>query len=303
MFRSAIFKGYFFTIIGAIALGNVYIFSKIALNEIHLAQFGTYWFGFGLIWNFLYVLSRKKRLNLRGISRKSLISVVIIGLIELVATSLFYITIRIIENPAIVSFIANLIPFFVALIGISFLKERFNFIELAGMGLTLFGSILISYQRGNSIGDFFIKGAELVVLFSLLFALSIIKAKRTLKKVDPAILSFIRILFLFVFSLVMLIALNESMIISHKAIKHIFIGSLLGPFLNSVTIYIALKYIEASRATMLRSIRSVFVLIAAYIYFSTFPLLYQLIGGSISILGVIIMSYGQTLKGKSLMFR
>jgi len=50
-------KGVLLAIAGALAVSNVYIFSKAALNEIHLAQFGFYWFGLGIIWNLIYIIS------------------------------------------------------------------------------------------------------------------------------------------------------------------------------------------------------------------------------------------------------
>ena len=187
------YKGYFFALLGALALANVYVFSKAALNEVKLAQFGTYWFGFGFIWNLIYVISFGKQKSLIGISRKNVVAIIIIGFIELIATTIFFVTIKIIIHPAVVSFIANLNPFFVVLLGISILKERFNLIELSGMMLTLFGSLVISYQPHHEISDFFIKGSELVVISSFLYALSIIIAKRTLRKVDPSILSITRV--------------------------------------------------------------------------------------------------------------
>lgn len=41
-------KGILLAMAAALAVSNVYIFSKAALNEIHLAQFGVYWFGYNL---------------------------------------------------------------------------------------------------------------------------------------------------------------------------------------------------------------------------------------------------------------
>tara|TARA_R110002050_G_scaffold99874_8_gene207078 strand:+ start:317 stop:568 length:252 start_codon:yes stop_codon:yes gene_type:complete len=42
--KSDWFKGYLFAAIATIAFFNIYIFSKAALNEVHLAHFGVYWF-------------------------------------------------------------------------------------------------------------------------------------------------------------------------------------------------------------------------------------------------------------------
>ena len=39
-------KGYIAVLVATIAMSNVYIFSKAALNELSLVKFGVYWFGF-----------------------------------------------------------------------------------------------------------------------------------------------------------------------------------------------------------------------------------------------------------------
>ena len=290
-------KGIVFSLAGAVALSYVYIFSKAALSEIHLAQFGFYWFALGLIWNLIYILKIGKLKLVKTLNRKAKWILIIIGLIELAATLLFFITITIIENPAIVSFIANLNPFFVAIFGITILKERFTGTEIIGMLLTLTGTFVICYHGNSGLSDFFIDGSYYIMLAAFLYAISVIIAKRNINNIDPAILSFNRVLYLFTFSTIMMFALNQSFVIPVTAIKHIAIGSFLGPFINSITYYIALKYIEAARATMIRSSRSIFVLIAAYFYLGKFPLEYQVIGGMISITGIVFISLGQARKG------
>ena len=57
------FKGYIFSFIAVLAMSNVFIFSKAALNEVELIQFGFYWFGFAILWNLLYALPAKKYKN------------------------------------------------------------------------------------------------------------------------------------------------------------------------------------------------------------------------------------------------
>ncbi len=40
-------KGYLLALLSVVAISNVYIFSKVALKEVSLPQFGVYWFGLG----------------------------------------------------------------------------------------------------------------------------------------------------------------------------------------------------------------------------------------------------------------
>lgn len=45
--------------------------------------------------------------------------------------------IKTVENPTVVSFLVNINPIFVVVLGILILKERFNTIEFLGMAITL----------------------------------------------------------------------------------------------------------------------------------------------------------------------
>jgi len=71
------------------------------------------------------------------------------------------------------------------------------------------------------------------------------------------------------------------------------IGSLLGPFLTGFAQYSALKYIEASRTMIIQSTRSLFVLVGSMIYLSILPEMIQVSGGVITIIGVIVMTWGK----------
>jgi len=119
------FKGYLFAIIATFALSNVYIFSKAALNELHLFQFGFYWFGFALIWNNLFIGFRKKKLNLKQLPKKSWYAVSANVFFEVIGTILFFTGINIMDNPTIVSFLVNIGPVFMLIMGFIFLNERY----------------------------------------------------------------------------------------------------------------------------------------------------------------------------------
>ena len=79
---------------------------------------------------------------------------------------------------------------------------------------------------------------------------------------------------------------------------NVFIGSLLGPFLAVIAGYNALKYIEASRSSILGSSKSLFVLLGAYLYFQLLPEPYQLYGGLLTIIGILLISFGKMILAK-----
>ncbi|MCD6597134.1 MAG: DMT family transporter [Bacteroidales bacterium] len=292
-------KGYILSFIAVLAMSNVFIFSKAALNEINLFQFGVYWFGFAILWNLLYSIPGKKYRNIMKLKRKAYRALVIIGLLELIGTAFFFMAIKKVENPAIVSFLTNLTPVFVATFGILFLKERFNLLEALGFALAISGALIISYSKGKGIAEVFMDGTGYIIISCLAVSVAFIISKKFIKDIDPGVLAMNRVLFLFIFSIVLLIANDVSIAISWKAIYNLLLGSLLGPFLSAITNYSSLKYLEVSRVTIIASTKSLFVLVGAFMYFGVFPHPLQVTGGIITILGVILVITGKRILRKN----
>ncbi|MBN2237482.1 MAG: DMT family transporter [Bacteroidales bacterium] len=286
-------KGYIFAFIAVIAVSNVYIFSKAALNEASLAQFGVYWFAFGFLWNILFAIHQKKLPAIKSFKRNQYLLLVVLGILEIAGTSFFFLAIHTIPNPAVVSFIGNVNPVFVTILGFIFLRERFNIPELIGMSLALLGAFIISYRGSDVLKNLFIEGTDYMVLSGFIYSFSTIIAKKNVKRLGPSIMALSRTFHLFTFSLIALLILGQSFAISGKALLNIFIGSGLGPFLTSLAGYQALKYIEAGRSSVLGSSKGLFVMIGAFFYFGTLPEAHQIWGGLISISGVLLISLGK----------
>lgn len=291
-------KGYLFAFLSVLATSNVYIFSKAAFNDTSLAVFGFYWFLFGLLWNIIYSGKTGKFNQIKSFGKKQYLILGILGLLEIVGTTFFFLAIFTVPNPAIVSFLGNINPLIVTLLGFLILKDRYNKPEILGIILVLFGAFIISYKGGNQFSSMFIKGADYVLYAGLFFGFSAIITKRNVQKIGPSILALSRNMFLFSFSFIMLAIQGMNMVVSWHALWNIFIGSILGPFLTVTASYQAYKYIEVSRVSILGSTKGIFVMLGAFIYFGKFPEVIQLIGGLISILGVILISVGKLLLRK-----
>ena len=148
----------------------------------------------------------------------------------------------------------------------------------------------------TAIQEFFGKGSGWILVSSVFSSISIITAKSRIKNIHPGILTLNRVVFIFIFALGAMLLRQESFLISGRASINMAIGSLLGPFLTGFAQYSSLKYIEASRTMIIQSTRSLFVLVGSMIYLSILPERLQLIGGLITIVGVIIMTWGKMKK-------
>lgn len=286
-------KGISLAFLATLGMANVYVFSKAALLEVNYYQFQFYWFGFALIWilPFLTITGIIKKIP--GLTRASNITLFIIGFLELGAASLLFLAIQLAENPTTISFLSNLTPIFVTILGIRFLGERFNSVEAVGIILTIAGVILITYTRNTTIAEFFGKGSGWILVSSVFSSISIVTAKSRIKDLHPGILTLNRVFFIFLFALGAILIRQESLVISGRATLNIAIGSLLGPFLTGFAQYSALRYIEASRTMIIQATRSLFVLLGSLIYLSILPEMLQLIGGLVTIVGVIVMTWGK----------
>ncbi|WP_340114554.1 DMT family transporter [Maribellus mangrovi] len=288
--RSNILKGYFFALVATLAFSNVYIFSKAALNEVHLTQFGVYWFAIGFLVSLGFAIKNKKLAQVRILSKRQVRTLIILGILEILTTTTFFLSVNIIPDPSVTSFLGNMFPVMVTLGGVVLLRERFGWIEAIGVFLALVGAFLISYTGGTTLKTLFISGTGIVFLNAILATSATLVVKVHVKKLSPELLGLNRTAWLLVYSLIMFLIYKQSFIIPVSALKNIAVGSILGPFLAIVSVYYSYTYIEASRSAIVQSLKGIFVLIGAFLFFHTFPVRHQFIGGMITVIGVLVMT-------------
>ena len=110
---------------------------------------------------------------------------------------------------------------------------------------------------------------------------------------SPELLNANHAFWLLIFSGLMMIVLGKPFAVPLSALKNIAIGAFLAPFLGVLTLYYSFHYIEVSKSSVVQGLKGIFVLIGGYLYLHTLPLPHQLIGGGITILGIMVMSMAQ----------
>ncbi len=286
-------KGYLWTFVAVLAVSNVYIFSKAVMNQTSFPQFGFWWFFTGGIYILLYgTLTRSFRIY-KSFGRYEYKILILNGFMELAGTYFFFKAIHSVENPAVVSFLNNLSPVFVVLLGVLLLKEKINLQEFLGIVITLTGTVLISYKGGVKLSEMFIYGSQYVLLSVVIFAFNTVLLKKFVKRLSPVVLTVNRVIFLTVFFLINLWLADQSFLIPKKAFYNVLIGAFLGPFLTVIASLYALKYIEISKKSVLGTTKGLFVLTGSYLFFGNFPTTVQLIGGLLTITGAILIITGR----------
>ena len=288
-------KGYALVFVSVLAIANVYIFSKASLNEVNIIQFGVYWFGFALLYNLIFLSQTSGYKVFKSVKKSDYWKLIFIGLLEILATLAFFMSIKTMNNPSLVSFIANAGPVFITILGVSILKEKLNYIEIIGIVLTISGAVFISYNPGFETPKEFNKALIFILTSNILYAIATIFSKKNIKLLPPSILSVNRVIFLLFTALIAAIFTKQSLFISQTALINIALGSILGPFLAALAGYSALKYIDASKASVVGSIKSLFVLLTSYLYFGNLPFIYQIYGGISTIIGVLLISLGKQI--------
>jgi len=292
-------QGYLYAVTATITGSLVYIFSKAALIEISLVQFGVYWFLFGFVWNSIFLLIKRRAINHFEKNWHNIKTLIFLGLIEIVATSTLYAAIFTTTDASIPSFLRNLEYVFVALLGVLLLREKFLKIEILGVVLTVCGALIISYDKGTTLKSYMAGTSGFMLVSSVFYAVRTIIAKTHIHRLSPTLLALNRAVFILLFSFICLLITSQSIIIPAKPLICIIIGSFFGPFLTSTFQYSALKYIDASKGAIIQSTTPLFVLIAGYFYFSKLPFMYQIFGGMLTIGGTFIMIIGKEFFNKN----
>jgi drug/metabolite transporter (DMT)-like permease len=300
--KSDTIKGYIFAVIATLTFSNVYIFSKAALNEIPLAQFGSLWYAVVAFACFFFALFNNKLGQIGRLTKKQVYILLTLGGLEIATTTLFFLSIHIIPDPSVTSFLGNMFPVMVMLGGIFILHERFGPVEIFGGFLALSGAFVISYSGGTTLSTFFIKGTGIVFFNAAFATTATLVVKTQVKKISPELLNLNRSVWLLLFSITMLFVMDESVVFSIRAINNTVIGALL-EFVAILTVYYSYKFIEASRSSIVQSLKGIFTLIAAWLVFGTLPLTHQLAGGIITVAGVLIMALAQAGYLKNLLGR
>lgn len=292
-------KGIALALVATISFSNVYLFSKMAMKDVDLTSFGILWFGLALIYNLLYNRFFTQGQSLSSLTKKSKRILLLIGLSEFISITAFFLSINLTENPAIVSFLANTSPIFVILIGFLFYQIRYGFTSILGVIITLSGVFLMNTNKSDFEWQTLLTPASISALvFALFYGVSLVLARSEIKNIPTTIITVCRNLFLFVGFASYLIAKQELPTYSLQSVFYITTGSFFGPFLGILLTFASLKYVDASITTLIGTSRSIFIVAGAFLLMGILPNVNQLIGGCLTILGILTITMADIISKK-----
>ena len=291
--KSEEWKGYLFALIGTISFSSLYIFSKAGLNQVDLSQFGLYYFGMGFLLNLIFILITGKTKLIAATYKKVWALLLLLGAIDICSNLTFFMSIRAISDPAVTSFLGNLFPVFMGILGVTFLKERFTLIETLGAIMAITGAFIISYTGDMDWHKILIPGTGFVVLNTFIAATLSVVVKKNVTKASPEIFNLNSNGWIFLFFLCYFLSSGQSYTIPAKAFQNIALGAFFGALIGILSFYYSYRYIDATRSSIVQSLKGIFVLAIAWFFFESLPRPIQVVGGAITIAGVIIMTLAQ----------
>lgn len=282
-------QGMMLSLTSAACMGITYVASKYVLRSIHPETFVVFWFAMGSLYSLILLMRQGKQATLVEAANpwKEITGV---GLSSAVSILLFFYAIQLID-PAIVSFYTRADNVFAVLMGVVFLRERFNSFEGLGVGIALLGSLVTTYRGGQLL----LIGLGLCLLSSLMEGITVILVKMAVRRVSPLVVIFYRSLLASAIALVYGLATGRLQMPAGGTLAIIAAASLAGSFLANVTFYASLARIDVTRATAIKTLQPFFVLVAAYLVFTTLPTSRQVLGGAIIVTGILCLLYGRRL--------
>lgn len=178
------------------------------------------------------------------------------------------------------------------ILGIIFLKERFNRIETLGAILSIGGIVIMRL----SLRVEYTEGFWLVLAGSFFFGATEFFSKLTVKYAPPIIAVFFRNLFMSVVYWIILLGGDLNM----SGLGKVWIGvvalAVLGPVLSRMVYMMALKRLELSKVAVISQTQPIYVIVLALAFLGQFPTFREIVGGIFLLGGCLIMVLGRRAK-------
>lgn len=194
-------------------------------------------------------------------------------------------------SPPNVALAYALTPAFVMVIAFFLLKERISFANTIGIFIAIFGTVLVLFEKGIILQSEAFYGNILALLASLAWAFYTIIGKKFVNKYGAVYTTAVAMLFgLIIFVPVFFISGGEfifSSLSSYDWMQIIYLG-IVTSGIAYILWYLALKKLESSKVAVFNNLQPILTTIMSIIVFGTQLTLLFVLGGLLTIFGVIL---------------
>jgi len=264
----------------ACGLGNIP--SKAGLRNLTPELFNFYFFLFAWLLSSMSLLNARCREEIRHTSSRTFGLIFLLAVLFAVALTLQMTALKMIE-PATASFLSRFEVILTIVFAYFILRERLGILEIIGGTIALAGVFILRFEASLAVS----RGATLMLLSALFFAVSEIIIKRNIASIATVSLLFYRNLFLIPISYGILHFRGQRLSLPvRNDLFLIFAASLLLPVIGRATYQIALKRIDLSRAALITQTTPLFTALFAFLILVTAPTAIEWLGGGLIIFGV-----------------
>lgn len=277
-------KGYVYTIIASLLTGIGFVLSTIVVRNVSIESAAFFMFATGLVASTLILIATRKLGQTGRMIKKYWKPVLAIGILNAVSLFLWLNSLKLI-GPSLTAFLARFGTVFTIIMGVAFLKERFNRLEAVGAAIMIIGAFVLSYNGG----DFVVMGVILVLILSLTFSTWQFLTKIYLKKMDPLVLNHIRIMFTFAIIAPYILFSGSLRIPPLDIMGLIVFGSIVGGVIGFLLGYRALQITDLSKVSTIQALDPFIIMVYSFIILGSIPTGYQLLGGLVIVAGTLLL--------------
>ena len=217
----------------------------------------------------------------------------IVGGLNGVASLLFFISLELLDAST-TTFLVRFSTVFIILIGVIFLREKLTKYDLLGIFFAVGGAFLINYSSG--VDNVIQSGLFVALAAAFVIALHNVAAKVYVKKIGALQLVNVRVAFTSGFLLAFALATDSVQPLPLIAFPILALTGSVLAVAGFVFFYKALELEDVSKVATIRTLDPFVVIIYGFIIFRTFPGIMELLGGSLIVLGVIIITLKNRIK-------
>lgn len=281
-------KGYILVVISLLLTSISFILSTIVIKEIGVPSTAFFMFAAGLIASTMILIASRKVKELTLLVRRYWKPVIAIGILNSISAVLWLSSLNLI-GPSLTAFLGRFGTIFTIILGLLFLKERFNRLELLGAIIMIGGAFVLSYNGGN----FIIIGVILVLILSLTFSVWQLITKIYIKRINPIAMNHIRLMFTFTVFALYIAATQDLNVPSLNIIGLAALGSISGGVIGFLLSYKAMQMTDLSKISTISSLEPFIVMLYSFIILHTIPTGYQFLGGFIIVAGTLFLVMGR----------
>ena len=241
----------------------------------------------------IYLLFKKEKLF--RIERKDMFGLIILAILNIpVNQFMFFMSLKY-TSPPNVALAYALTPAFILVIAYFFLKEKLSRLKTLGILIALSGTLLILFEKGLNISSENFLGNILALSASLAWAIYTIVGKKYVLKYGAIYTTAVAMWFGLIAFLPIYYFLRPDFALSQidSALwGQIFYLGLITSGVAYVLWYCALKKMEAGKLAVFSNLQPILTTILAIIFLDYSLTVYFIIGGILTIIGVIVTQRG-----------